>query len=458
VRRWCATALRAGDLDPDLSARLHARLAQALMYAGELAAADQMSRRAIGADRASIAALQARQLVRSGPDGVAERSGLARDLLAAAGSASDLPAELSGHLWQLDGAFETGDLAAATSALRAAADTAAPLSGPIPRWLIVRGRAALRQAQGRYREALQLADDAHRLLARTGHPGADGARLGLRAAVGRHLGHEPGEAGTTAALEPFQPLVDDHDDDPSGFLLLARVVGASAHAEAGRLQEAARYLDSAGPVAGWHVPPYLHLGVWAGAVPALVGLHRRADLNIVRQRLRPYAGGFVASGAGTTFFLGPVDLHLGIAERALGQSRPAAQSLREACRLAAAAGLPGFLAEAQLELGVTLLGSSSTADHRRARDLLTSAGDGAARLGMTAVRRRVEQARAAASPLTARERNVASLVADGLTNRQIAEKLVVSERTAENHVQHILGKLGLTNRVQVAGWWREQRG
>jgi DNA-binding CsgD family transcriptional regulator len=236
------------------------------------------------------------------------------------------------------------------------------------------------------------------------------------------------------------------------------VVGASAHAEAGRLQEAARYLDSAGPVAGWHVPPYLHLGVWAGAVPALVGLHRRADLDIARQRLCPYAGGFVASGAGTTFFLGPVDLHLGIAQRALGQSRPAAQSLREACRLAAAAGLPGFLAEAQLELGVTLLGSSSTADHRRARDLLTSAGDGAARLGMTAVRRRVEQARAAASPLTARERNVASLVADGLTNRQIAEKLVVSERTAENHVQHILGKLGLTNRVQVAGWWREQRG
>jgi DNA-binding NarL/FixJ family response regulator len=166
----------------------------------------------------------------------------------------------------------------------------------------------------------------------------------------------------------------------------------------------------------------------------------------------------VASGAGTTFFLGPADLHLGIAERALNEPRPAAKSLREACRMSAAAGLPGFLAEAQLELGLTLLDSSSTAAVRSGQDLLTSAAAGASRLGMTAVRRRVEQARAAASPLTARERNVASLVAEGRTNRQIAQQLVVSERTAENHVQHILGKLGLTNRVQVAAWWREQHG
>jgi DNA-binding CsgD family transcriptional regulator len=157
----------------------------------------------------------------------------------------------------------------------------------------------------------------------------------------------------------------------------------------------------------------------------------------------------VASGAGTTFFLGPVDHHLGIAERALGEPR-AARSLREACRLSEAAGVPGFLAEAQLELGLARPDSPPA--------LLTGAAGSAARLGMTAVRHRVDEARAAASPLTARERRVAALVAEGLTNRQIAQTLVVSERTAENHVQHILGKLGLANRVQVAGWWREQRG
>jgi DNA-binding NarL/FixJ family response regulator len=47
---------------------------------------------------------------------------------------------------------------------------------------------------------------------------------------------------------------------------------------------------------------------------------------------------------------------------------------------------------------------------------------------------------------------VARLVARGLTNKQIGETLYVSERTAENHVQHILTKLGFSNRSQIAAW------
>jgi len=57
-----------------------------------------------------------------------------------------------------------------------------------------------------------------------------------------------------------------------------------------------------------------------------------------------------------------------------------------------------------------------------------------------------------ASLLTPREREVAVLVAHGLTNREIAAKLVVTPRTAETHVQNILNKLGLTSRVQIATW------
>jgi len=51
--------------------------------------------------------------------------------------------------------------------------------------------------------------------------------------------------------------------------------------------------------------------------------------------------------------------------------------------------------------------------------------------------------------LTRREREVAVLVADGLTNRQIAARLVISRRTAETHVQHILAKSGFTSRIQL---------
>ncbi|HEY6072314.1 MAG TPA: LuxR C-terminal-related transcriptional regulator [Anaerolineales bacterium] len=54
--------------------------------------------------------------------------------------------------------------------------------------------------------------------------------------------------------------------------------------------------------------------------------------------------------------------------------------------------------------------------------------------------------------LTAREREVAALIAQGLSNRGIALRLMISERTADTHVQNILNKLGVSSRAQVAVW------
>jgi DNA-binding CsgD family transcriptional regulator len=54
--------------------------------------------------------------------------------------------------------------------------------------------------------------------------------------------------------------------------------------------------------------------------------------------------------------------------------------------------------------------------------------------------------------LTRRETEVAKLIADGLTNRDIAARLVISVRTAETHVDHIRTKLGFSNRAQIAAW------
>ncbi len=56
------------------------------------------------------------------------------------------------------------------------------------------------------------------------------------------------------------------------------------------------------------------------------------------------------------------------------------------------------------------------------------------------------------SLLSPREREVAILIARGRMNREIAEALVISERTAETHVTHVLGKLGFRSRAQVAVW------
>jgi DNA-binding CsgD family transcriptional regulator/tetratricopeptide (TPR) repeat protein len=56
------------------------------------------------------------------------------------------------------------------------------------------------------------------------------------------------------------------------------------------------------------------------------------------------------------------------------------------------------------------------------------------------------------SPLSRREREVATLVARGLSNRQIAERLVMSERTVHGHVASILAKLDFRSRSQIAVW------
>jgi DNA-binding NarL/FixJ family response regulator len=59
-------------------------------------------------------------------------------------------------------------------------------------------------------------------------------------------------------------------------------------------------------------------------------------------------------------------------------------------------------------------------------------------------------------PLTPRELEVAALVAEGLTNAEIAQRLALTRGTVGNHIGHILRALGLRNRAQVAAWAVQQ--
>jgi DNA-binding NarL/FixJ family response regulator len=82
---------------------------------------------------------------------------------------------------------------------------------------------------------------------------------------------------------------------------------------------------------------------------------------------------------------------------------------------------------------------------------------------MAPLQRRAEELAATlrgdrADGLTNREAEVAAHVAQGLTNKQIAALMHLSERTVESHVQHILTKLGLTNRTQIAARKAAERG
>ena len=101
-----------------------------------------------------------------------------------------------------------------------------------------------------------------------------------------------------------------------------------------------------------------------------------------------------------------------------------------------------------------LLGDADAAE--AAATLLASVGAGrqARRAAKTLRGLGVRSARERRSggPLSAREMEVARLVAEGLTNPAIARRLYLSRPTVASHVAHILTKLGFTSRAQIAAW------
>jgi len=86
----------------------------------------------------------------------------------------------------------------------------------------------------------------------------------------------------------------------------------------------------------------------------------------------------------------------------------------------------------------------------------TLSADAASQLGIQEAKQ-TTGGRATSGTLTPREVQIANLVAGGLTNREIAAKLSISERTADAHIEHILNKLGFHSRLQIARWADQHR-
>jgi DNA-binding NarL/FixJ family response regulator len=133
----------------------------------------------------------------------------------------------------------------------------------------------------------------------------------------------------------------------------------------------------------------------------------------------------------------------------------ATESLRAETGATIHAGLAPALARAtasvQQVLGTTRFESDVAAGRRLPRD-------DAARLALreTAPASEPASARTGDGVLGRRELDVARLVADGLSNREIGGRLFISERTVESHVRNILIKLGFTSRAQIAAWTATQ--
>ena len=113
---------------------------------------------------------------------------------------------------------------------------------------------------------------------------------------------------------------------------------------------------------------------------------------------------------------------------------------------------PSAYGHARLAMGTTLAAVCAQQARPHLRAALHAFRSSGARCGMLAALWALDtlDRQHHTRTLTRREREVAGLVADGLTNRQIAGRLTIAERTVDTHVQRILAKLGCATRVQVA--------
>jgi predicted ATPase/DNA-binding CsgD family transcriptional regulator len=139
-----------------------------------------------------------------------------------------------------------------------------------------------------------------------------------------------------------------------------------------------------------------------------------------------------------------------------GQARLAAQLLGAAdtARAEAGANLMPFLGPLLAQAGqaaAAALGARFEAEFETGKHLGRDAALGLA-LGQPAHAAAPASDNASAGLLGNREADVARLVADGLTNKQIGARLFISERTVDSHVRSILNKLGVNSRAQIAAW------
>lgn len=308
--------------------------------------------------------------------------------------------------------------------------------------------------------------------------GERAAAEGLRIAV--EIGHEQWMAGAQFMLGVIG-LEMLATDKARGHLeeavRLGRAVGSAWWLENGATYLAVAHLRAGDPVSARNllssVLPESHEPMslssrrvlWSWGRYALETGDPERALAIVA-RLKASAG----RGAGPEQAI-PIFLRLeGESLLALKRNDEAAAALATACAAAKERGqlpelwqIQASLARAYQMLRRTEDAERACADARRTIDTVASSIDGVADRerflagaleAMPKLRPPSENraAKQAFGGLTAREREVAALVAQGKSNRDIADALVLGERTIETHVGNVLSKLGFSSRAQIAAW------
>jgi LuxR family maltose regulon positive regulatory protein len=210
----------------------------------------------------------------------------------------------------------------------------------------------------------------------------------------------------------------------------------------GDVAVAGRWAETAG-LSPADAPTFLREGEYFTYARLLLAQHRPADAQTLLAHLEDYA-----RSSGLVLSLITVCILQAAARRALGQKDQALACLEEAVRLAAPEGYRRAFLDEGPDVLALLPGVRRVAPEF-VDDLLGAAPSAPTR------EKPSHRAPPLVEPLSERELEVLALMAEGLSNREIAEKLFVSVGTVKTHVHNICGKLAVASRTQAAAQARE---
>ena len=460
----CERALAAlPDSEPVRRARVLARLSAALTETvdpargAELSLEAMRSARATGDPEAELDAIAARHLAIAVPGSVHERADLARRAIELGRAGAGTPdGVLWGRLWLLMALHQLGDLDGAAHQADEIGRIAERDHSPLAQWHHLRIRAGYAVLAGDFARAYELSRMSLRLGERMGDESMVGIHFAFCVALAVVRG-DPGqiEPGTVEALRsgPRMPLL-------KAVLVLA-LATQGEHDEARAVFEELRAL-----------PDAFARGVrWVGTI-GQIGLAAVAlGDSLVADRAYRLTDDLVDyyDGDGSGFIVAVGSMSRVVADFALtaGHLERAIELFADAVIANVRIGARPFVALARLGWATALLRRwddpglpSAAGDLGAAAALAEQAAAEFRRLempGQLTTAERLLVALAAAqrrgNPLSARENEVAGLVVLGLRNKEIADRLFLSERTVESHVRSILLKLDLNGRAELAGWF-----
>ncbi|CAI9403552.1 helix-turn-helix transcriptional regulator [Aestuariimicrobium sp. T2.26MG-19.2B] len=460
VAGLCRRALsRVPPEDLTTRARLTSQMAVAAAEDAVDGSADALSVAALTLARrshsptAELDAIAARHLVLSYPQTIDERVPLAERAVELGRSSTTAMGTLWGHLWQADIALQRGDLVALDDAIVQIARVAGRRSSPVARWHEHRLRGLVAAVLGDFDGARTQAEAGLRIADRTG----DRSLIGMYHIVCVQMALLRGDPGEIT--EPGLRVLEEATGIP-----LVRASLARALALAGDRGRAVALLATLADL-----PERVPVGPrWMGTL-GQIGLAAAAldDPDLARRchaLLAPTAPWYGADGGGTPFYSGSNEYPLGVIAVAAGQRDVAADHFSRAITENQRIGARPYVALARLGLAECLEHDPApSAGHRSGtptvRELAAAAAEEFRLLDMPGPLLGAERLLARPAPtdaplLTTRELQVARLVGQAHTNRQIADQLVVSVRTVESHVRSALAKLGFSTRTELALWVR----